>query len=134
MALTQRRPDHDSSFFSVYANSCSCLLCLWTPVCFRPFYVYSKGQKGKRKKSPLKQVFLKRNDILDRPLDCVIFLKLVRVDYYLFFPCISGHWFRLLFNLTSNHLEVVSLTYLIPLQPGGGSCWSAPSPSSPRTF
>lgn len=49
-----------------------------------------KDKKGREKKSPLKQVFLKRNDILDRPLDCVIFLKLVRVDYYLFFRVFLG--------------------------------------------
>lgn len=52
-----------------------------------------KDKKG-REKSPLKQVFLKRNDILDRPLDCVIFLKLVRVDYYLF----SVYFWALIFG------------------------------------
>lgn len=130
VALIQKRPDRDSSFFGVYVNSCSPSLCLYTSVCLRPFCVYSNGQKGKLGKEVLFRSKSLKNDILDRPLVCVIFLKLMRVDS-IFFP----HVFLgigLLPSLSSNLPDLVSLTSLIPLRPGGGSCWSAPLPPSEK--
>lgn len=74
-----------------------------------------RGQKGKREKK--KSVL--RNDILDRPLDSVVFLKLMRVNYN-FFHVFLGIDVVLLPSLISNITEfVVSLTSLDPPQAWG---------------
>lgn len=121
MALTQKRPDHESSFFSIDLDSFSTFIF----VCTR-LYVYNlsmfiqKDKKGRGKKSPFFFCVF-RKDTPDRPLNSVHSLKPMRVDCN-FVPCVTGHWYSLLPNSTSVIAVLVYLTSGIPLGPEGGSC------------